>query len=250
MKKIKLPSPETILIIGSCCILIAPILITRNFGLLSFKDTGPIGDTIGGITAPITGLIGSLLVYYALKAQIEANKLIVEQFEHQKTGDLYEKRLLYVSQRIDTLRSDINDFKFAVEKQADVIGRQKIPFEYSGLEGIKQSLEYYCSNSTCRIDREKERITHLIQIQIFLNAIVTLKRLINNSTLEDFDKQYLDSVLFNLYYLKLFPILSQFEEKRLAHTAECRACKTRHSGIPEYIYEKYDTINEIFKLTK
>jgi Putative phage abortive infection protein len=65
---------------------IAPFLLTRNIGLPPFTETGDIGDTIGGITSPIVGLLGAILVYYALLEQIEANRLINVQFkEQQKT---------------------------------------------------------------------------------------------------------------------------------------------------------------------
>ncbi len=69
-------------------IFILPIIFTRDWGLLSFRETGNIGDTIGGITSPFTSLFGSLLVYLALKAQIDANKLVQDQFRKQEEDDL------------------------------------------------------------------------------------------------------------------------------------------------------------------
>jgi hypothetical protein len=39
------------------------------------KDSGTIGDAIGGITAPFIGLFGALLVYYSFKEQVKANRL-------------------------------------------------------------------------------------------------------------------------------------------------------------------------------
>ncbi|MBY0345760.1 MAG: putative phage abortive infection protein, partial [Neisseriaceae bacterium] len=51
----------------------------------SFANSGQIGDTIGGTTAPFIGLLSAVLVYRALQAQIEANEIIQEQIEEQKT---------------------------------------------------------------------------------------------------------------------------------------------------------------------
>lgn len=71
------------LIVGGIIFLI-PLLFTQRWGVVSFRDTGPIGDTIGGVTAPFLSFFGSILVYLALKAQIKANKLVQKQFRKQQ----------------------------------------------------------------------------------------------------------------------------------------------------------------------
>lgn len=72
------------LIVG-VIIAILPLLFTNSFlSIVSFKETGPIGDTIGGVTAPFLSLFGSILVYLALKAQIIANSKINDQFLKQE----------------------------------------------------------------------------------------------------------------------------------------------------------------------
>ncbi len=55
-------------------ILISPFLVTRDWlGWIDFRATGQIGDTIGGITAPLVGLIAALLVYIGFREQYKAN---------------------------------------------------------------------------------------------------------------------------------------------------------------------------------
>jgi hypothetical protein len=73
------------LIIGIVFTVFSPWLFTRNLGLIGFHSTGDIGSTIGGITAPITSLIGALLIYCALDAQKKANKI---QSENNATQTL------------------------------------------------------------------------------------------------------------------------------------------------------------------
>ena len=55
-------------------IIVAPYLFTRNWGLISFDNTGQIGDTVGGITAPIVGLVSIYLLYHTLIEQSKFNK--------------------------------------------------------------------------------------------------------------------------------------------------------------------------------
>jgi hypothetical protein len=64
-----------VLILGALLVMFFPYLMTRKVGLIDFSETGNIGDTIGGITSPIVGFVGAILVYFALLEQIKANEL-------------------------------------------------------------------------------------------------------------------------------------------------------------------------------
>jgi len=80
------------LIIG--LILLAVVLPLFVY-LISFKDwgfdltdKGTIGDAIGGITAPIIGIIGAILVYLSFRSQVIANKLLSNQNDFRLLIDL------------------------------------------------------------------------------------------------------------------------------------------------------------------
>jgi hypothetical protein len=97
-----------LLIIGVIIIFLAPWIFTRNWYLPSFESTGPIGDTIGGITAPFLNLIGATLVFFALKAQVKANQLVQNQI---KTDEL-DRNFRLVFEEIKILRKQLTDFIF------------------------------------------------------------------------------------------------------------------------------------------
>ena len=62
----------------------APIIFTKCFSGISFgTETGVIGDTIGGVTAPFLSLVGSILVYTTLRAQIQANAIVIKQIRKE-----------------------------------------------------------------------------------------------------------------------------------------------------------------------
>lgn len=63
---------------------IAPIIFTWKSYHQFNSTTGFIGDTIGGLTAPFLNLAGSILVFAALRAQIDANRQVQQQFEKQE----------------------------------------------------------------------------------------------------------------------------------------------------------------------
>lgn len=55
-------------------ILLAPFVLTRpSFETLSFLETGQIGDTIGGISSPIVGIVSIFLLAYTLIEQLDFN---------------------------------------------------------------------------------------------------------------------------------------------------------------------------------
>lgn len=246
MKKIKLTSVEIIITVSALFVLVAPWLFTRSLGFVSFKDTGTIGDTIGGITAPITSLLGAFLVYKALKAQIDANKLIFEQFEHQKEEDSYKKLLLYATDLIKMLREDINDFEIVAEVSTRISftrPEQKEIVTYRGVEAIAFTLKRYSKDIGHHKNLEEYENAYLGQIQYFLGTILYLIRICTESHFNDEDKDYLLKVIMETYRSKLYFFLKKFQDERSAMKDPCKDCNHRHEGLPEYIYSLYDEIN-------
>lgn len=64
--------------------------------LFDLSKKGSIGDAIGGITAPIVGIIGALLIYLSFRSQVQANRLLANQ-----------NNLNLIIQLITELKSDI-----------------------------------------------------------------------------------------------------------------------------------------------
>jgi hypothetical protein len=78
MKKLEERNYLLILMFGILLTVLSPIIFTlpsisQRF---NFSSTGSIGDTIGGLTAPIVGLLGAILVYRSFLIQIKANEEI------------------------------------------------------------------------------------------------------------------------------------------------------------------------------
>jgi hypothetical protein len=63
-----------ITILGIIFTIIAPLLFIQEWTNISFRDTGQIGDTIGGTTAPIIGILSIILLIYTLLEQIKFNQ--------------------------------------------------------------------------------------------------------------------------------------------------------------------------------
>jgi len=233
-----------IIVIGIILIVVSPILLTRDFGLISFLETGNIGDTIGGISAPITGLIGSILVFYALKAQIDANKLIYDQFEYQKQEESYKKLSLYITSQLDFIRQDINDLNYRATRTTVTNKNENEKTEYIDVKGTAAIGEVLYQSGFFNYSRNTESIfvkmPNLKLIQNILERLLSLMEKIDRSDFLIEDKKHLLNVLDYTYLNKLQPFLKKHESERKKLSKGTNI----NYGIPEEIYEVYDKINE------
>lgn len=221
------------LIGGGVLIVFAPWLLAIKCNLISFADTGEIGDTIGGITAPIVNFMGALLVYYALRAQINANALIFDQFEYQKMST-------YISGQISFIREDINNFR--------LIDRRITNKPEPGTESISKLFSVLCDESHGTYFFENH-MREIDQIAMFLDRLCIILLKIDECTLSESDKkQFYETVLFT-YVNQLKGILDSSEAYRFDKIGADQHGK-RKVGIPETIYSKYDIINTLINKIK
>ncbi|XOV91650.1 MAG: hypothetical protein ACFHWX_15730 [Bacteroidota bacterium] len=80
-----------LMVIGALLVLVMPWVFTNSdfYRGIDFSNTGQIGDTIGGITAPIIGLLSAFIVFKAFQAQIKANKLFQSEREQSNLYELF-----------------------------------------------------------------------------------------------------------------------------------------------------------------
>lgn len=104
---------RNILFLGIVALLIcaATVIFTQSalFGweIFDLSDKGTIGDTIGGITAPIVGLLSVFLLWLTLKEQLEFNKRQDKiNKEQQKFNDA--NRILSMESHILHLDENLN----------------------------------------------------------------------------------------------------------------------------------------------
>ncbi len=220
--------------IGIFLCIMAPLIATQKafWESFDFSQTGEIGDTIGGITAPIVNIIGAILVFYALKAQIDANRLIQDQFDEQKADELNRKKLLYITEQVNVIRADLNDFKYTFRNA-----------HYSGADGIYEFLKSI-----------KEGGDHYVEFQEFLNQnpkineFVNLLRIISkqidiikSENISETDKDYFLSLIKYQYDSKIQQSIMAFGKHKRSEQETCSGCNQKH-GIPDEIFDECDRI--------
>ena len=98
-------------------------IITRPAILneFDFSNTGSIGDTIGGITAPIINLIGALLVYITFKEQFNANKIQLDLLNLEIENQKNDRNFHIILKLFDELKNDFRNLNNANYKGTSAI---------------------------------------------------------------------------------------------------------------------------------
>jgi len=110
--------------------IITPFIFTRN-GLtwLDFTHTGPIGDTIGGLTAPIVGVLNAVLLYITLKRQDE---------------QLKEQRIeIEIDRKTDSVRYLIKELRFKVSHRDPYTKEFLPPVEYKSHAALSVAMTMF-----------------------------------------------------------------------------------------------------------
>lgn len=234
--KIKLSKTEWFIFLSFGLILfIIPYLFTQPWGIFPIDD---VGGTIGGVTAPFLGFFGSILVYMALKSQVEANQNIQQQFSKQELDSKIEKRSNYFKNRISIIQFEINDFLYSYFDKNLKDVNQKL--NYTGSQAIHKLLnnskENYYGKSIRTPYELEPKLIELRSLLVFFD--LTINDLKNDEIIyEDYRKECLDLLKF-LFVSKIKGNFESVEKYMSVHNEACvHNCGYFH-GIP----------NDLFKL--
>lgn len=236
-----------IMIIGIICILLTPYLFTK-FGLgvdLTSSNSNNIGGTIGGITAPFTGILGSLLVYFALREQVLANILIQKQLDEQKQSDDESKVVTYLKQQLDIIIKDIGNFYY-LEKTPKKINGVKTESETikKGSDAIYKYLAMYVSLNTHHNDENySEDIYQLQQLENLITFIDDFVKATLTEKISKKDKTLLLAVIKYSYNTNIKLHFDYMVEHKSSNLKKCTVCQKYHFGIPDKLYEIIFSIN-------
>ncbi len=107
-----------VIVAGILFAIFAPILFTQNGICIGFAEKeGQIGDTIGGITAPIIGILSILLLFFTLKEQMEFNEKQKELSNDEQFKSTFFNLLQVQRDIIEKIAGDFKYLKQCVDKE-------------------------------------------------------------------------------------------------------------------------------------
>ena len=178
----------------------------------------------------------------ALKAQIEANKIITDQFKEQKREEQSKKIILIVTEQLKILREDIKDFQHTRSSIYQMKNGLPPTVSYGSIAIYKHFEDFPLTHLT-----ERKSINYydtiLREIFNFLSSLNYLLDLTLNSELDKDDKANMLKLITELFIQKLQTPIYEHEDKRVSKQPICPLCKYGH-GLPEELYFLSDTINK------
>lgn len=152
-------------------IFIAPLIFTSGAicERFEFLQTGPIGDTIGGCTAPIVGIVSVVLLYLTLKSQLDFNKT---QTNLQRDEQFKSTLFYLLGQQRDILLSLHEDFEFLKRGNFDktkysVSGQAYFTHALFQLQKLFHVLEKSTAYSNSITEEEKNGILEDLSYRIY-----------------------------------------------------------------------------------
>lgn len=104
-----------IIFLGLVLLLVFPWLLSQHSWKLDFSETGQIGDTIGGITAPIIGFMSAILIYLSFMIQYRANQMQWQAIRNEQLLSRLPHAMNEIREIIETDKTSdnltIEDFK-------------------------------------------------------------------------------------------------------------------------------------------
>lgn len=231
-------------LIGIMILFTALYLFTRPycFESFDFSQSGPVGDTIGGITAPIINIAGAILVYYSFRAQITANKInfkaLSDERESANKESIYQKHVSQfndIKHRLDNLEFIV---KFKPKSLLDGTVYQPDPIVYKGLNALHECIlrlqDEFIKGVKYQYE-QYETYSILLNYDYILLSLEELSVSIENKVLDKDDKEFL---LINIgaFYKNL---LRSFGGQLLA-------CFSNHFITHDLLKSKLDPLNKRF----
>lgn len=148
----------------------------------NLAETGQIGDTIGGITAPIINVVGSLLIFISFLEQNKANKIQSEQNSFNLLHELFKD-----------LKSELSNLSFSTRKVSE-------NFIYTGSKAQSVFIEILES----RIDNSDFPKNSFFKEYLFLTGNVAIFiDIVNESSASEKEKTYILRLFHFLYLAKI-----------------------------------------------
>ena len=234
-----LANAKWLLGLGIALCFLAPLILTQPAikETFDFTNTGSIGDTIGGTTAPFINMIGSILVFFALKAQIDANKLIQKQFDDQKTEELNRRKLLYITEQVNIIRLDVNEFTFTYKKNEN-------KYNYKSSDAIFQFLKSISGGAhNISYDEYLKQNPKIVELKNLLEIFNKQILIIERENISELDKEYFMSILEYQYNSKIRQPLFSCRKYKKSEQIVCNGCNEKH-GIPDELFDESDKIEK------
>ena len=190
---------ETLIIVGLLlCSILSPFIFTQFDSGVSFIETGPIGDTFGGLTEPFINLLAAFLVYKSFTAQIRANIDQRKAHREEMKAINKEQSIKYFGQIINIMIEDfIENEKLSRQKKGWV-------FELNqAISHVKKNLQAHLGLLRASEYKNEKELEEILTIWEKISSAITTVNTISE-TIDKFDENgnSIEETILSIYHYK------------------------------------------------
>ncbi len=231
-----------IVLAGGLLCLAVPLL-APFLSIQYLNEYGNAGNAIGGISNPLAQIIGSIMIFLALKAQIDANKIVQEQIEKENNKEALRHELDQLRELYLFVEKNIRNFSYVStettsEKPEKILlhSRRAIKYFVRDLENL--DVDIHNNADVLMYDGVKEIMSVLNSAELFFNKI-------KNSTLDAQHKDFYATLMQHELLFSIFPYQDLNETVHLRN-GPCLDCGEYHANYPPLIYDRLQDLKKNF----
>lgn len=222
-----------VLILGTILTIALPFIVY----LLDFDQLGKygtVGDTIGGITSPVSQLLGALLIYLALKAQLDANKILQNQVNEDNKQSLIRHDLEQIHELYAFFQNNIKSYSYEKTNHT-FYGKRAIKHFFQDIEEMK--INIHSDNDVLKIDGVREILS-------IINSVKLILLKIKNSKIDKDDKEFYNTLIYHELVFSIFPA-EEIESDDPLSLKKCQKCNIDHGNYPPIIFHRIQELKNI-----
>lgn len=221
-----------VLIVGTILTIVSPFVV-YVFDLDQLSKYGTVGDTIGGITSPVSQLLGALLIYLALKAQLDANKILQNQVNEDNRQSLIRHDLEQIHELYSLFQNNIRSFSY--ENNNSVFsGKRAIKNFFKDIE--EMNIDIHTDDDVLKIDGVREILS-------IINSAKLILQKSKNSKLEKEDKEFYNTLIYHELVFSIFPA-REIEKEDPLSLKKCDKCEIYHGNFPPLVFHKIQELKK------
>lgn len=227
-----------LILVGGMLCLIIPLLAPLLPIQYMEKYSG-VGDAIGGISGPFAQILGSIILFLALKAQTDANGILHEQIEKENKKEQLRHELNQLHELYQFVERNIRSFSYDQTKLVDgrlerglLYSRRAIKCFIEDLERLE--IDIHNDGDVLMYDGVKEIMSILNSVELFLDKL-------EKSGIDDYHRGFYKTLMQHEILFSIFPY-QELDDRAHLKTEPCEECGKYHANYPPLIYQRLQEI--------
>ncbi len=226
---------------GALLAIVVPLALLPLLPVSYLDQYGAVGDTIGGISSPITGLAGVILLFLALTAQLRANALTQQAVDAEARKEAQQRDAAHLQQLYAFMDENVGQFTYDKPTTGEAT-----PERLHGRRAIRQ---YIDDIEDLGIDlHDLETLLKRDGVREILGVLEIAKQAfikIENADTDPIDKEFYAALVKHVLLYSVFPY-TDLEASDVLTLAVCNECGQPHGNYPPAIFDRLQDLKRFF----